>query len=180
MPAKTRTEPVTEPDNNQRERQFADDLAQLLQAWNVPLLAGKILGFLCLSDTTGLSTGELADRLETNTQSIDSNVRLLTAFGLVKRDSDSKSRHQLYLLNPAGWASFIGSRISLLVRLRQHIERGIELKWEGDGEVADGMRTVDLLCSAVERELRELLERLADSDFKQKGESDTSSGTNSE
>ena len=36
-------------DHSLQERQFVEDLSLLLNAWNIPPMAGRILGMLCLS-----------------------------------------------------------------------------------------------------------------------------------
>lgn len=90
-------------------------------------MAGRILGWLMISEPPHQSTEELGAALMASKGSISTNTRLLIQIGLIERLGLPGVRHAYFRLRPNAWRQVINRSQAQLTLLRQLAETGMEL-----------------------------------------------------
>jgi DNA-binding transcriptional regulator GbsR (MarR family) len=80
---------------NESERQFIDDMGQLLVAWTLPRTLGRVYGYLLLQGNA-VSDDDIASELGLAKSGVNVAVRSLVALGLVRSISQRGSRRLLH------------------------------------------------------------------------------------
>lgn len=107
------------------ELDFVDEVAALFAQEGMPLIAGRVIGWLLISDPPEQSAADLASVLEVSRSSISSSVRLLTPSGLVESVRKRGDRQEYLRISPDGWSRMLASRYAKTAAFRQVIERGL-------------------------------------------------------
>jgi DNA-binding transcriptional regulator GbsR (MarR family) len=94
------------------ERNFVEDVGVVFEKTGLPRMAGRMFGWLLISDPPYQSPGEMADVLLASKGSISTTVRLLMQIGLIERYVIPGERHSHFRLNDNA--------------LRRTIEHGLE------------------------------------------------------
>jgi hypothetical protein len=81
------------------QRQFIDDLAQLLLPWGMPLTAGRLYGYLQVKNEP-VSLDEIAADLQVSKSNACNAARELESHGNAKRLSVRGSKRLLYVIGP--------------------------------------------------------------------------------
>jgi DNA-binding transcriptional regulator GbsR (MarR family) len=83
-------------------RQFVERMGLHLEAEGLPRSAGRIFGFLLLTDTA-YSLDELAELLQLSKASVSTNARLLEQCGMLERTCEPGDRRDFYRLGADAW-----------------------------------------------------------------------------
>jgi len=141
------------------ERSFVEEVGIVFEQTGLPRMAGRILGWLMVSDPPHQSTDQLTEALVASKGSISTSTRLLIQIGLIERVSLSGVRHDYFRIRPGAWQHLIKQSVSQVTVLRQLAERGLELV-EGKASLTrrwlEEMRD---MYAFFEREYPDLLER---------------------
>ena len=81
------------------ERNFVEEVGLFFEQTGMPRMAGRILGWLLISDPPHQSTDELAGGLIASKGSISTNTRLLIQIGLIERLSLPGVRHDYFRID---------------------------------------------------------------------------------
>ncbi len=110
------------------ERSFIEEVGVVFEKTGLPRMAGRIFGWLLISDPPYQSPAELADVLMASKGSISSTVRLLTQVGLIERFIIPGERHDHFLLREDAMRKTIQHGLEDEIRMfRELAERGLEL-----------------------------------------------------
>ena len=148
--------------NEQRQaevKRFVEEVGICFEQMSLPKMAGRILGWLFISDPPHQSIDELAEALMASKGSISTMTRLLIQFNLIERFSLPGIRHNYFRIRPEGWHYLARQRADQIKVMRQICERGLELlegKARGNREWLEEMRD---MYAFFEREFPVLLER---------------------
>jgi len=147
-------------DERQAEvKRFVEEVGIFFEDMSLPRMAGRILGWLFISDTPYQSIGELAEALMASKGSISTMTRLLIQFNLIERFSLPGVRHDYFRIRPEGWHHLARQRGDQIKVMRQLCERSLELlkgEAQGNREWLEEMRD---MYTFFEREFPTLLER---------------------
>lgn len=148
--------------DNERQaevKRFVEEVGIFFEEMSLPRMAGRILGWLFISDPPHQSIDELAQALMASKGSISTATRLLIQFNLIERFSLPGIRHNYFRIRPEGWHHLAGQRANQIKVMRQLCERALELlegKARGNREWLEEMRD---MYAFFEREFPALLER---------------------
>ena len=147
-------------DNRQAEEQnFVEEVGIVFEQTGLPRMAGRILGWLLLSNPPHQSTDELTSALMASKGSISTMTRLLIQIGLIERLSLPGVRHVCFRIRPGALQHLLRKKVEVLTIFRQLAERGLELA-EGKSPVTrQGLENMRDMYAFFERELPALLER---------------------
>jgi len=147
-------------DERQAEvKRFVEEVGISFEDMSLPRMAGRILGWLFISDPPYQSIGELAEALMASKGSISTMTRLLIQFNLIERFSLPGVRHDYFRIRPEGWHHLARQRGDQIKVMRQLCERALELL---KGEAQDNREWLEEMhdmYAFFEREFPSLLER---------------------
>jgi len=110
------------------EQRFVEEVGIVFEQTGLPRMAGRILGWLLISDPPHQSTDQLVEALMASKGSISTMTRLLIQIGLIERLSLPGVRHDYFRLRPDAWHHMIRRGLVDEIRMvRQLAERGLEL-----------------------------------------------------
>ena len=147
--------------NNQQteEKRFVEEVGIFFEQSGLPRMAGRILGWLLISDPPHQTTSELAEVLLASKGSISTMTRLLIRIGLIERTSLSGERHDYFRLKPNAWHQMLKDSLVQVAAARQLAEHGLELL-EGKAHVNRlSLEEMHNMYAFFEREFPALLER---------------------
>jgi len=124
----------------------------------IPLIGGRILGYLLVCEPVERTAAELAQELEASSGSISTNLKFLVNSGLVTKRTRRGRQAAEYRVDEKRWADMVQRRLDALVSVRDLTESGMRLL-SGDPQRALRLRTVDQLYTWLADELPPLWER---------------------
>lgn len=147
------------PELTQAESSYVDEVAELFVAEGLPLIAGRVIGWLLISDPPEQTPAQLTAALQVSRSSISSAMRLLTPSGLVERTRRRGDRNEYFRIAPDGWSRMLMRRYAQTASFREVTERGLELLAAADPARRERLENVTDLYRFLETELPALLER---------------------
>ncbi len=110
------------------ERSFIEEVGVVFEQTGLPRMAGRLFGWLLISDPPYQSAGELAEVLHASKGSISTSVRLLTQMGLAERHIIPGSRHDSFRLPEDAINKIISHGLEQEIKMfRSLSERGLEM-----------------------------------------------------
>lgn len=98
--------------------------AAVLIAAGFPKMPARVLMALTVTETSGLTAAELAERLDASPAAISGAVRYLQTLGIVRRVSQNGSRRDLYQI-PSDWYSLMVRNSPVYGVLADQAEAGL-------------------------------------------------------
>lgn len=147
----------TEP--TEEELAYVDQVAEFFVEEGLPLIPGRVTGWLLISDPPEQTPAQLAAALQVSRSSISSAIRLLTPSGLVERTRRRGDRNEYFRIAPDGWSRMLMRRYARTTAFREVTERGLDLLAEATPERRERLTNVTDLYRFLEAELPALLER---------------------
>jgi DNA-binding IclR family transcriptional regulator len=144
--------------NSSQLSTWMERLAAQLVGEGIPLIGGRILGYLLVCDPEERTAAELSEELEASTGSVSTNLKLLVNHGLVVRTTRRGRQAAQYRADAAAWARLIRRRLDTLAGLRSLSAAGLRLL-SGDPQRALRLRTVDEFQGWFAGEIPALWER---------------------
>ena len=141
------------------EKRFVEEVGIFFEQSGLPRMAGRILGWLLISNPSHQTTSELAEVLLASKGSISTMTRLLIRIGLIERTSLPGERHDYFRLKPNAWHQMLKDSLVQVAAARQLAEHGLELL-EGKAHVNRlSLEEMHNMYAFFERELPALLKR---------------------
>ncbi|MBR8744569.1 GbsR/MarR family transcriptional regulator [Nocardiopsis sp. MG754419] len=141
------------------ELAFVDDLAVFFEHEGMPLIAGRVIGWLLICDPPEQSAAALAEVLQVSRSSIGSATRMLTPSGLVEGVRKRGHRQEYFRIAADGWSRMLERRYAQTTRFRQVTERGLTALEEASPERRERLENVHELYGFLETELPAMLDR---------------------
>ncbi len=149
-------------DDEQRqfeEKRFIEDVGLVFEQSGLPRMAGRIFGWLLISDPPHQSTGELAEALLASKGSISTMTRLLIRVSLIERFSLPGVRRDYFRIRLGASHQLLKDSLAQTTAFRQLMERGLELT-EGKAPLTrQGLEEMRDMYAFFEREFPALMER---------------------
>ena len=147
-------------DKQQAEvKRFVEEVGISFEDMSLPRMAGRILGWLFISDPPYQSIGELAEALMASKGSISTMTRLLIQLNLIERFSLSGVRHDYFRIRPEGWHHLAKQRGDQIKVMRQLCERALELLRGEAQDNREWLEEMHDMYAFFEREFPALVER---------------------
>ena len=137
--------------------EWMERLAAHLVPEGIPLIGGRILGYLLVCEPVERTAAELSEELEASTGSVSTNLKLLVNTGLVRRTTRRGRQAAQYELDAPAWAELVRQRLNTIAETRALTAFGLRLL-SGDPQRAHRLRTVDELYGWFSAELPEFWE----------------------
>ena len=148
--------------NNKRqveEKDFVEEVGIFFEQSGLPRMAGRILGWLMISNPPHQTTGELAEALLASKGSISTMTRLLIRIGLIERLSLPGQRRDYFRIKGGAWHQMIKDSLVQMTVFRQLIERGLKLIEDKAHFNRQWLEEMHHMYTFFEREFPALLER---------------------
>ena len=143
-----------------KARQFAEEVSIIFEQTGLPRMAGRILGWLLISDPPHQSMEQLTNALTASKGSISTTTRLLIIHGLIERISLPGVRHDYFRLRSDTWQHMIGRGLTDEIRMfRQLAEHGLGLIDEKTTANSKWLKEMLNVYTFLEQEFPALLER---------------------
>lgn len=115
-------------DSHEVDRQnFIEEVGVLFELAGLPRMAGRIFGWLLISNPPHQSPGEMAAVLQASKGSISTMTRLLMQIGLIERISLPGQRRDYFRIKLNAWSEMTKRRLEQITAFRQLAERGLTL-----------------------------------------------------
>jgi DNA-binding transcriptional ArsR family regulator len=101
------------------------------ERYGLPPITGRILGWLMICDPAEQSAGDIAQAIGASRASLTTNMRLLTATGLVHRLTRSGGRTAYYRIDDDAWEKVIRQRVESMMAFGKIAEEGMSLVGRG-------------------------------------------------
>ncbi|MEV1292936.1 MarR family transcriptional regulator [Pseudonocardia sp. NPDC049635] len=141
------------------ELDFVDEVATSFEREGMPLITGRVIGWLLISDPPEQSAADLASVLGVSRSSISTATRMLTPGGLVERVRRRGDRVELFRIAPDGWSRMLAARYARATEFRAVLERGLGTLAGTPAARRDRLANVHELYLFLESELPALWER---------------------
>ena len=141
------------------EKRFVEEVGIVFEQTGLPRMAGRILGWLLISDPPHQSMDQLTKTLMASKGSISTVTRLLIQIGLIERLSLPGVRHDYFRIKPSASHQLLKDSLVQTTTFRQLMERGLELT-EGKAHVnRQWLEEMRNMYAFFEREFPALVER---------------------
>ena len=113
---------------SEKERSFIEEVGVVFEQTGLPRMAGRLFGWLLISDPPYQSPSELAEVLQASKGSISTTVRLLAQSGFIERYVIPGSRHDHFHLAPDAIRKVIKHGLDQEIQQFKSLsERGLEM-----------------------------------------------------
>ncbi len=144
------------------ETEFIEDFGIVLEQTGLPRMAGRILGWLLISDPPHQSSEQLVKGLTASKGSISSMTRFLIQVSLIERMSLPGVRRDYFRIRPDAWPNMIRRGLEDEIKMvRQLAERAMELLTDKPLLTRQWLEEMCNVYNFLEREFPTLLERWA-------------------
>lgn len=144
------------------EREFVEEFGIVMAQTGLPRMAGRILGWLLISDPPHQSSEQLVKGLEASKGSISSMTRFLIQVSLIERMSLPGIRRDYFRIRPDAWPNMIRRGLEDEIKMvRQLAERALGLLADKPPLTRRWLEEMCNVYNFLEREFPTLLERWA-------------------
>jgi len=141
------------------ELAFVDDVAGFFAREGLPLISGRVIGWLLISDPPEQSAAQIAAALQVSRSSISTAARLLTPSGLVEGVRRRGERQEYLRIAADGWSRMLERRYAQAAGFREVTERGLRVLEDAAPERRERLANVNRLYGFLESELPAVLRR---------------------
>lgn len=141
------------------EKHFVEEVGLSFEMVGLPRMAGRIFGWLLISNPPHQSPGELAEVLQASKGSISTMTRLLVQIGLIERISLPGQRRDYFRIKINAWSELTKQRLTQIRTFRQLAERGLELLQDEDPSLLQRLEEMRDMHAFLEQELPLMTER---------------------
>ncbi len=140
------------------EHSFVEQNGLFFESSGLPRMAGRILGWLFISDPQLQSLTEIAQALGASKASISTNTRLLASTGLIERTSKPGSRGAYFQITADGWTSLLEAKLRAVTHFKDLAAQGL-VQLDYPPERLERLREVHDFYAFFENEFPDLMAR---------------------
>jgi DNA-binding MarR family transcriptional regulator len=142
------------------------DLAFYVEQWGLlfeqsglPRMAGRVLGWLLVSDPAEQAAAQIQEALSASKGSISTTLALLERFGLVERVSLPGDRKTYVRIAPGAFTTMMEDKLKSVSTWRELADRGLDLLSRSGAERTRRLRAVHDFYAFLENEFPALIRR---------------------
>lgn len=139
--------------------EFVERIARFFGEEGLPIIAGRVIGWLLICEPPEQSAAELAEALGASRSSIGNATRMLTPSGLIEGVRRRGQRQEYFRIAPDGWASMVASRYAKATAFRALIADGLDAISDTSPARRERLENVGELYEFLEEELPALWQR---------------------
>ncbi|MEB3356118.1 MAG: MarR family transcriptional regulator [Synechococcales bacterium] len=151
--------PVFSPCTEREAIYFAEEMGLMFEKVGFPRMAGRIFGWLLISDPPQQTSQDLAHILQASKGSISSMTRLLIQIGLIERTSIPGERRDYFQIRPNAWTQLAEQRLAQIATFRRLAERGLDLLSDAPPTLKQRLQEMHDVHAFWEQELPQLNQR---------------------
>ncbi len=159
VPSNTHLEIVPLETAHLEKAHFVEEVGLMFELVGLPRMAGRIFGWLLISEPVQQSSSDLAGILQASKGSISTTTRLLIQIGLIERVSLPGDRRDYFQIKPHAWSQMTEQHISQIAAFRKLAERGLDLLKGTPPPVQKRLQEMRDIHAFLERELPLLHQR---------------------
>ncbi|MFC1984934.1 GbsR/MarR family transcriptional regulator [Chloroflexota bacterium] len=142
------------------KQQFVEHVGIVFEQTGLPRMAGRIFGWLLISDPPHQSTTQLTEVLMASKGSISTSTRFLIRLGLIERLSLLGVRYDYFQLRPDACQHLISHGLEDEIKMvRQLADHGLKLLTDNTPPTRKWLGEMRDIYAFLEREFPALLER---------------------
>jgi len=138
---------------------FIEEVGLMFEFVGLPRMAGRIFGWLLISEPVQQSSSHLAEILQASKGSISTTTRLLIQIGLIERVGLPGDRRDYFQIKPHAWSQMSEQHISQISAFRKLAERGLDLLKNTPPPLQKRLQEMRDIHAFLERELPLLHQR---------------------
>jgi DNA-binding transcriptional regulator GbsR (MarR family) len=138
---------------------FVEEVGLQFETVGFPRMAGRVFGWLLISDPPYQSPGELAEVLQASKGSISTMTRLLEQIGLIERISLPGQRRDYFRIKLNAWTELTRRRMAQITAFRQLAERGLEILQSDTPHLGQRLEEMRDVHAFFEQELPQMIQR---------------------
>ncbi len=142
----------------EEERMYVEKVGLAFEQLTLPRMAGRIFGWLLISESPLISIGELVEALQASKSSVSTMLRLLMQIKLVELVSRPGERRDYYRIHPDAWVNSLQDRLEQAHAFRQLAEQGLAILAGASRERCRRLEEMRSLYALLEREIPGLME----------------------
>jgi hypothetical protein len=146
-------------DHQFEQKHFIEEVGLLFEMAGMPRMAGRVIGWLLISNPPHQSPGELAEILQASKGSISTMTRLLMQIGLIERLSLPGQRRDYFRIKLNVWSELTNQRMAQITAFRQLAERGLDLLQGNDPQLLLRLEEMRDMHAFWEQEMPLMTER---------------------
>jgi len=116
------------------KKRFIEDFGAILERQGMPRMAGRIMGWLLISDKPYQTVNDLMEALRASKGSISTNTQLLIRLDLIERTSMLGERRDYFRMKAGALSQHTKATIAEITTFRELAERGLSLI-EGEDDI---------------------------------------------
>lgn len=147
------------PPPSDRELEFVDAVASFFADEGLPLIAGRVIGWLLVCEPREQNADELAEVLGASRSSIGNATRMLTPSGLVRGVRRRGERHEYFRIDPDSWSAMLAARYAKTAAFRKVLDDGLGVLADDPADRRERLEAVHALYTFLEGELPALWQR---------------------
>jgi DNA-binding transcriptional regulator GbsR (MarR family) len=151
------------------QMQFVEEVGLMFELAGLPRMAGRIFGWLLLSNPQQQSHGQLAEVLQASKGSISTMTRLLIQIGLIERISLPGERRDYFQIKPNAWSQMTKQRMAQITAFKELAAKGLDLLKDSPPAQQQRLKEMHDLHAFLEREMP-LLDQRWESEYQQVGQ----------
>jgi len=143
------------------ERHFIEDIGLFFEQMGMPRMAGKVLGYLLISDPQAQSLNDIMDALQASKSAVSTMAKLLVNADLIEQVPSPVPRRDYFRFKTGGWLQFMRQRMEIMAALHEIADRGMELLKDKDANLKGRLEEAHDVFEFVEKEFPDWLKRMA-------------------
>ncbi len=142
-----------------KQQNFVEEAGLSFEMVGLPRMAGRIFGWLLISNPPHQSPAELVEVLQASKGSISTMTRLLAQIGLIERISLPGQRRDYFRIRPNAWSQLTRQRLIQITAFRRLAEQGLSLIQAEDPALLKRLEEMRDMHAFLEQEMPQMLER---------------------
>lgn len=132
---------------------FIEDIGLFFERMGLPRMAGRVLGFLLISDPPAQSLTGISESLRASKSAVSTAARLLVEAELIEQVPSPVPRRDYFQFKKDGWVLFMKQWLGIMGALHQLTERGLGLMQNKQPDLRERLQEAHDLFSFMEGEL---------------------------
>jgi DNA-binding transcriptional regulator GbsR (MarR family) len=145
--------------NHLEQQHFIEEVGLMFEQVGLPRMAGRIFGWLLISQPSHQSHSELAEVLQASKGSISMMARLLMQLSLIERVVIPGDRRDYFQIKPNAWSQVIQQQLVQVTAFRKLAEQGLQILHDAPASQQRRLQEMHDIHTFWERELPLLHQR---------------------